>query len=404
MSWHLSYGKMSAILANEKPCSSPQKVSSFMKSVYVLGELLKDPELYANPDLKISIYGQVFESLKTLTAVVKYHETVFDLIDDEKRKRFFKCIKYSAESQNLMEKITEYGTICMGEAIGIAETLTEKSLLSKVYLSLAKAILCGSSEARDWFPCLLLFDYSNPTLREVFKSETSRIPPWMFLGWTSQILSHLNGCVLDALEEIVIKLCEAYPAAILIPYRSNLENYEDSVSRMMLNQRINKILSKYKTTEELINSLMYISHPETMLNYHLDKIISLLDSPKPKIYLAKEACSLMMNEIFPSVEKKRFHGRLHEKLQIYKEMLIKLFGCDFYQVEDVKFARSIVASLNCLKKEIKKKDFSSSLEGYSFWLAKFRISDHMDVVEIPGQYTGDSEPLPELHTKICGFS
>ncbi|ROT76684.1 putative DNA-dependent protein kinase catalytic subunit-like [Penaeus vannamei] len=43
------------------------------------------------------------------------------------------------------------------------------------------------------------------------------------------------------------------------------------------------------------------------------------------------------------------------------------------------------------------------LKAYSPWLANFQASKYSEVLELPGQYTGMSKPLPEYHVKISSF-
>ena len=46
---------------------------------------------------------------------------------------------------------------------------------------------------------------------------------------------------------------------------------------------------------------------------------------------------------------------------------------------------------------------SGLLKDYSPWLASFLKEDHSKSIEVPGQYSGLSKPLPEFHANISSF-
>lgn len=48
-------------------------------------------------------------------------------------------------------------------------------------------------------------------------------------------------------------------------------------------------------------------------------------------------------------------------------------------------------------------DMPNQLSDLSPWLSEFQASKWENTLEIPGQYTGDSRPLPHYHVKIAGF-
>jgi hypothetical protein len=44
-----------------------------------------------------------------------------------------------------------------------------------------------------------------------------------------------------------------------------------------------------------------------------------------------------------------------------------------------------------------------TLKDYCPWMHEFKAANYEKELEIPGQYTGMSKPMPEYHTKISGF-
>ncbi|KAK3728486.1 hypothetical protein QZH41_002347 [Actinostola sp. cb2023] len=55
------------------------------------------------------------------------------------------------------------------------------------------------------------------------------------------------------------------------------------------------------------------------------------------------------------------------------------------------------------KLESKQDKPPGNIKEFSSWLANFQSSNNTQKLEIPGQYTGLSKPLPEYHVKIAGF-
>lgn len=98
------------------------------------------------------------------------------------------------------------------------------------------------------------------------------------------------------------------------------------------------------------------------------------------------------------------HGKFRRTFSDFiKPLFIKEFGVEgrlLGDMPEIEFKRH----METLKKEIKSKFpiLEGNLGDYSPWLKNFKRNPAKDL-EIPGQYTGKSKPMPEYHVKIESF-
>lgn len=94
----------------------------------------------------------------------------------------------------------------------------------------------------------------------------------------------------------------------------------------------------------------------------------------------------------------------------------KYFGDNFNKLEEMD---SQMIEKNCRSLNVKadgyvrvknldnvSSTYKTKLGNFSSWLSEFDINDYRKknlILEIPGQYNGDREPMPDFHNKISYF-
>ncbi|XP_008549066.1 DNA-dependent protein kinase catalytic subunit [Microplitis demolitor] len=258
-----------------------------------------------------------------------------------------------------------------------------RELIKEFVNSTLRAMCYNSSEAANYFPCLLNVDYlKDPEIKEIFKAQTKKIPLWRFLKWQSQLLFHLSTSLEEVVAPIIEKLFHQYPNALIYSLRLTIDTNPGVKNHPIIKKQMQLFRGQVEL-EKFIEAMEYLVKPELYLQYFLKKF-------KRNSVFTDSSFDLLMQKIYPD-NALSMQGKLYKEIAKYREemkRMKKMSKEDFVAHVD-KIMRELIQQSD------KSKD-SNSLKDYSPWLSQFSGSD----IEIPGQYSGDREPFPKYHARI----
>lgn len=253
----------------------------------------------------------------------------------------------------------------------------------------------GSAEGRQLFPCILNIE-NLQEYEDSFRAEYAKnLPTWMFLKWLPQLMSNLNANKSSLIENILIKIAETYPQAIMHHYRlfrakSKTTDQEQDSTISILIQKLDHLLLSNPTINKLLKALSSVALPDNVLEYNINKLTASIDKN------FEQVLEQVINELFTVTDDCKDFYKIRGDIWL-----------NFIQLE-ADF-RSLLCNSSNLKSKLnemngrmrKSGHNNNKLMSYSPWLAN--VHDLQDV-EVPGQYTGDNMPLVQYHAKIYSFS
>ncbi|KAG8036700.1 hypothetical protein G9C98_004022 [Cotesia typhae] len=284
------------------------------------------------------------------------------LEEDKIRDCYLKLLKYC------------HGKILTGEV--------SSDLIKEFVNSTLRAMLHNSQEAANYFPCLLNVDYlQDQETKRIFKELTQKIPLWRFLKWQAQLLYNLSTPLEDVVAPIIKNLFQKYPDALIYSLRLAMDTNTHVKNHPVIQEQM-QLLSNQVELENFIEAMEYLVKPELYLQYYLKKL-------KGNSVFNAESFDIMLQKIYPDV--KSLQGNLYKKISKYHEEIKR-----FKAVSQEEFLNNLNKIMRELMLQVEKFKDSNSLRDYSPWLSNLSGTD----IEIPGQYSGDSEPFPKYHAKI----
>ncbi|XP_076033927.1 DNA-dependent protein kinase catalytic subunit-like [Oratosquilla oratoria] len=275
--------------------------------------------------------------------------------------------------------------------------------------SILSAMAQGSQEAHHRFPRLLNLLDDNQGLTETFMAEAARIPVWMFVLWISHILIYFDKNPGPAVHSIVIELAKVYPQALVYPFNISQQQFNFATANGKLTravcEKVRNILAQNHLVHDFAAAMFLVSVPFVAVKQYCVGLRDLKDKKE----LVERVKHLEEEYVKVGIS----NGSLMEKGSAYqkagivfKKSLNKHFG------EGLKKIGSM--SVNEIKKKLKDwlqelenssdlKKNPGNLKELSPWLANFQSANFDDEMEIPGQYSGYTKPLPEYHVRLTGF-
>ena len=119
------------------------------------------------------------------------------------------------------------------------------------------AVALGDQAAAEYIPRVLELTSRYEGTRKTFESLTRRIPEWMFLRWTSQLLGALNQRHGASVVPILRRLIAAYPQAVFWPF--NTSNSGNALGPHATQLR--KMLQPLTLLDSFITALSELQHP-----------------------------------------------------------------------------------------------------------------------------------------------
>lgn len=281
-------------------------------------------------------------------------------------------------------------------------------------VAVLRSMKYDSNEARTLLPTILQFKrlLTDQELINTFKTETSRVPHWMFLEWIPQILSHFDFGKSCFLDELLLNLSESYPSALLYPFRLSYEQYISVKSNKFIKLRelVNNIKVKLtnNTSDNFIKGIINLCLPIVKLKYHLDRLDKFLSQTAFDELIPKEKYVFELKQIDDTVFEMNDtkSSDIYKVIEPYRNKLKSLNEIDANTERTLILSKlrtlmvSIVDQISRIKyKEIK-------LSNMSHWLSNFKMANNNGTnhLEIPGQYTGKTKPNIMSHVKITRFA
>ncbi|XP_052262779.1 DNA-dependent protein kinase catalytic subunit-like isoform X1 [Dreissena polymorpha] len=321
---------------------------------------------------------------------------------------------------------------------------------------LLRSIKLDSTEARQRFPRLLQILELHPQTKATFIAKCADVPSWMFILWISQMLALMDKQEAPSVYEIILRITQEYPQAVVYPMKLSLEGYTFGSSKQdKLNKdQVDRIVSllgpdSLPLTNKFISALECFGQPDQEIQDALVEISKMMKKNKKDaaVDLYKELYNHMID--YKTREDAEKAAELTTKNKAGKSSKVELtptkmeadesslaatqpgldigsyakkFADKFKAEFDKRFGKGgkDLKSLS-LKDFIKRKQEvmdliaaevkgkkgmlhpPSKLAEYSKWMSDFNSNLQGRNLEIPGQYTGVRKPLPEYHVKIAGF-
>ena len=153
--------------------------------------------------------------------------------------------------------------------------------------------------------------------------QSSQVPAWMFLGWISQIISELKydrDCFID---DLLLRLAQIYPTAIIYPFKLSHSQFKnnclDDINDRPLIARINDIIHN-PLIDSFVKGLLTVCVPYKMLYYHLTTLLSEFRLLTENQFNKK--VKNILETVFPS--DRSYYGREFEKLNAFLDSVRNL--------------------------------------------------------------------------------
>ncbi|XP_076335270.1 DNA-dependent protein kinase catalytic subunit-like isoform X2 [Tachypleus tridentatus] len=279
--------------------------------------------------------------------------------------------------------------------------------------SLLTAMRQGSKAAMQLFPRLLQVLELYPRCSEDFVKKTNEIPSWMFIGWINQIVALLDKPEAPPLHGIVERMAKEYPNAIVYPFRLSSKGYEFDNSNLgkrnkAFVEKIESLMGVIPLVDDFIKALGHLSVPVGVFKETCRNITTLKKFKENAEKIQKEFQE-MWQELFDTGDQNSSGPGMGLVFinfeQKYKKKVVDLCGQNGSKILSMS-TKDFFEKSNCLVEEMKKTCLnvgSVRLKDISLWLSDFHPFKYQDELEIPGQYTGTSKPIPEYHVKVYGF-
>ncbi|KAI5695741.1 hypothetical protein M8J75_002775 [Diaphorina citri] len=230
--------------------------------------------------------------------------------------------------------------------------------------SLLRATACGALKARQLFPLLLqlpgLADHSA-----LFRERSPLLLP------------------------IVQRIATEYPSAVKLPFNINAERYSANPALVALIDQL-----KFSVHEsKLYGSLALCTLPGTVLRCHLEHIVTM---DKTNLDQVNQAVSAMNSDCFSL--KPDLNDAVFEFCKKYRRAVSD-------GIQAVTASRS-VDKLHRVLEDVRKNEKTKrnwELKQVSRYLGSYGSGGEEQGLEIPGQYSGLTCPVPRHHVKIAGF-
>lgn len=282
-----------------------------------------------------------------------------------------------------------------------------------IVISVLRAMALGSHEAHFYFPRLINLINDNPSLVPVFREHSRGVPVWKYLLWINHILVYADKPPGAALHSIIEELAREYPQAVVYAFRISRQQYNFTTNSgkaaKAMCERVESLLCKNTLLDKFVTAMSLVVSPDVALKDSFNKLS--LQTSKEEI----EAGLKNVRICYLRINNRPLKGTPGERGEAFTKggnlvasvdaAVIKQFGEKLEKIKKMS-VQDIKKSLQAIKAAIdpgKKEKNPKQLKAYSPWLANFQASKFSQTLEIPGQYSGMSKPLPGYHVTISSF-
>ncbi|XP_032675638.1 DNA-dependent protein kinase catalytic subunit-like isoform X2 [Odontomachus brunneus] len=272
---------------------------------------------------------------------------------------------------------------------------TEKKDIFQDFVSATlRAMYHNYHPATHYFPYLLRSEWlwQNGPAQRTFERECIKPQPWLFLRWRDLLFSHLSTSHHTSIAFLVVpiveKLAETYPDAIAYTYLLAVEK-NPAILRDHATRRIRELLqNKVTEIQQFLSAIQYVAQPELYLKYYLNEAMNQLSKGDTSAFKS------LLSKVYPPISTTARNpqpGSVYNVIAKYEDIIKKL---DPTYCDDTRMKVQHIK--DSLDKSLKNRASKKRLKEYSPFLHAYAGGN----IEIPGQYTGDREPMPRYHAKI----
>lgn len=272
-------------------------------------------------------------------------------------------------------------------------------LFHEFLLSTLRSMRYDYLEAAHYFPCLLRPErLQDEETRITFVRECAELQPWLFLRWRDLLFSHLGTpSIANAVVPIVERLAEAYPDAVAYTYHLVIER-NPSILQDGKIQRIHSLLrDKAEKYEQFLRAIEYVVQPELYLKHYLNEAMRDLSRGR-----GASAIESLLRKVYPSTQTAGVNnprpGNIYQTIAKYESEIRALNPDNLDATRDgiQRILKESILDKSLLKPKPANKN---KLNYYSPFLHEYMGGG----IEVPGQYTGDREPILRYHARIARF-
>ncbi|KAL5017908.1 hypothetical protein ScPMuIL_003630 [Solemya velum] len=317
------------------------------------------------------------------------------------------------------------------DEVSINDKLLEK-FPDTIVTCLLQAMKLNSREALQRFPRLLqLVEYHRDTM-STFIKKCQEVPCWMFIMWISQMMALLDKPEAPAIQNLLVSISKEYPQAVVYAFRLSREgfvfgNSVQDKDNKAATQKLADLLSEERVplVSKFIAALEQFGQPEMIFKDWADDVKRILMKPKRdrgKIvekyqemfsnlidYKSNDSAGItgtQMSSLGSAsvVEMGQFPRKFADHFRKDVESCFGKEGSKIPSMSLGEFSKQFKKIWDEIEKQKAEKLFPpETMKEYCQWLADFNPNTEGRELEIPGQYTGLSKPMPEYHVKIAGF-
>lgn len=349
--------------------------------------LEKDPSSSDLPEIKAKLY-----------------QTTCEIIES-----YLRWFKAKAMDQNLsLRKLDSLETNCR-----IIEV--SRQLISSVAQLTQLGII---DHSKLLFTLEIVVEF-GPELGEFFVAEFNDVPCWIFIKWIPQIMSYLNFKANAFFLPVIERLMDRYPEPVIyalsVATDAPLGIGQESTNLTRLKAILDRKINVDSTHKKFIRSLECLLHPDQRLKEWLDLLEENARDPR----ISRQITDLIVRDMFASSDALLENGFGDFNRYFAKNMepyVASSFGPMFSNIgkmstSAIQAACSelyVKASNFCIGKEMSRNmsTYKTKLSAFAGWLTEYDVNNYRAVdqrLEVPGQYSGETEPVPELHVKIAYF-
>ncbi|CAH1737387.1 unnamed protein product [Aphis gossypii] len=367
--------------------------------------------LHKTSDINLLSKNVLLEIMNKIKSKIhfKHLSEVLQQIDCTIIQNLKNCIHIALDSNLCTETIVDshlmLAQYCL-EELNFKENTQDNQKCMIFIESVLKAMKYGSKKASELFPIILQFEnLTDYSLKEIFISENQNVPEYMFLQWINQILGCLDSPLIDLIGPLLIRLCEVYPKAVILPLKMFMERkiYNNKECETFLKAKLVPLISDIYL-DIFVKAISNVCCPFTQLLEYINDVQESIKTNNLSLIILE--FENIFKNCFITNENQEFKGKEFKTLDFFKDNLKLVFdkiqSSDFNLNDVCMTLITIKKQVDAHKNEYYSRKLSTNLINYCPWLALY--SNHnIDTIEIPGQYCGTRKPNIDNHITITSF-
>lgn len=214
-----------------------------------------------------------------------------------------------------------------------------------------------------------------------------------------QLLAALYSPKVAAVSDLLLRLAEKYPNALIYPFRLSKEmQAKVSSSTQTIVDSLGTLLDCDYGTEKFLKAMACLCLPDVKLKSFLGRLKTSLEANDGK-------CAVCIGAVLEIFDEAEIKGNIYSLIGDLKKDVIELkkYVDKGKLKEALKQTENIMRGITPCYHKQPSRDARISLKSYSPWLASFISTAYSSTIEMPGQYSGKMRPDFKNHIMIAGF-